>query len=145
MRRVVLIIPFLFILVLISHHVWADAGALPETSPSSGSGTAPYCIGPGDILEITVWENADLSRQRSVLPDGTITLLLLGSFVAAGKTVTTLGRELSEKLIQFVLDPIATVSVLQPNSLNIYVIGKVHNPGRFQLVGSVDVFKALAM
>ena len=38
--------------------------------------TEDYIIGPEDMLEISVWRNADLSRQVFVRPDGRISLPL---------------------------------------------------------------------
>jgi polysaccharide export outer membrane protein len=113
---------------------------LPWASPGSG-----YRIGPGDVLDISVWKNADLTRTVVVLPDGKIGFALIGEVLAAGKTVAELSRELRQKLDRFVPDVDLSVVVTQVNSLIVYVLGRVNNPGRFVLNANVTVLQALAM
>src|SRR5437868_3399066 len=60
--------------------------------------TPEYIIGPEDILEITVWKNADLSKQVQVRPDGRISLPLLGDISAVAKTPVQLTEEISTGL-----------------------------------------------
>ncbi|MFY4729711.1 polysaccharide biosynthesis/export family protein [Nitrospira sp. BLG_2] len=49
--------------------------------------TPDYSIGPKILGEINVWDNADLSKQEHVSPDGRISLHLLGNIPAIEKTV----------------------------------------------------------
>jgi polysaccharide export outer membrane protein len=117
-------------------------GAAADETPTE---FPPYVIGPGDLLEISVWKDEALSRQVVVLPSGKISFPLVGEVVAAGKTVTALQEELTGRIIRYVPDPVLTVGVQQVNSLMIYVIGRVNNPGRFVLNTEVNVLQALAM
>ncbi len=109
--------------------------------------TAPenYSIGPGDVLEISVWKEDALSKLLTVLPDGKITFPLIGEVPAAGKTVAQLKKEIEIKLARFVPDPVLSVGVHAVNSLMIYVIGRVNQPGRFLLNTNINVLQALAM
>ncbi|WP_320041107.1 polysaccharide biosynthesis/export family protein [uncultured Desulfobacter sp.] len=109
------------------------------------AGAGEYRIGAGDALDISVWKNADLTRQRVVLPDGTIQMPLLGQVMVEGKTVVELEKELTEKLIHFISNPVLSVSLLQVNSMVVYVIGKVNHPGRFAIHKNVDVLQALSV
>lgn len=104
-----------------------------------------YRIGPGDLLEITVWKNTDLSNRMPVRPDGGISLPLIGETTAAGMTVPQLTEELKARYAKYIDDPVLSVSVQQVNSMRIYVIGQVKAPGMFMLTGRIDVLKALAM
>jgi polysaccharide export outer membrane protein len=103
-----------------------------------------YVIGPGDVLDISVWNNQALSKAVTVLPDGKIYFPLIGEVTVAGKTVAVLGKELKAKLHSFVPDPELTVMINQVNSMLIYVIGKVNHPGRFVLNTNINVLQALA-
>jgi polysaccharide export outer membrane protein len=109
------------------------------TSPISD-----YTIGPGDVLEISVWNNEALTRAVTVLPDGKIHFPLIGEMVVGGKTLAALEKELKTKLHPFVPDPELSVMVGQVNSMLIYVIGKVNNPGRFALNTNLNVLQVLA-
>lgn len=104
-----------------------------------------YLIGPGDVLYISVWKVEDMTKLVTVLPDNKISFPLIGEVVAGGKTVVQLKKELEDKITHFVPDPNLSVMVQQVNSMQIYVIGKVNNPGRFVLNTNVNVLQALAM
>ena len=104
-----------------------------------------YQIGTGDVLDISVWKDVALSKQVTVLPDGTIHFPLVGEIKALGMTVTELKQTLEEKIERYVPDPVLSVGVLQVNSMLIYVIGKVNKPGRFVLNSNINVLQALAM
>jgi polysaccharide export outer membrane protein len=104
-----------------------------------------YVIGPGDVLDISVWKDEDLTKQVTVLPDGKIHFPLIGEVTAAGKTVVQLREELNEKLASYVPDVSLSVIIKQAGSMLIYVIGRVNKPDRFFLTGHVDVLQALAM
>jgi polysaccharide biosynthesis/export protein len=104
-----------------------------------------YKIGPGDILYISVWKNADLTRQVVVLPDGRIHFPLVKELTAAGQSVSSLEKMLVEKLTKYVPEPDLSVDVAQVNSMVIYVIGKVNAPGRFAMNTRIDVLQALAV
>ena len=103
-----------------------------------------YLIGPGDVLEISVWKNPDLTRVLTVLPDGKISFPLIYQVVAAGKTLAQLSRELRTLLERFVPDVDLSVIVTQVNSQVIYVIGQVNHPGRIAMNTPLNVIQALA-
>ena len=55
-----------------------------------------YKIGVGDLLKVDVAEHPELSRDDvSVLPDGRISLTLIGSFPVVGKTVDEVSTEVA--------------------------------------------------
>jgi polysaccharide export outer membrane protein len=118
-----------------------------KVGPASGALLKPpgYRIGPGDVLEISVWKDPALTRQVVVLPDGHIDFPLVGHFVAMGRTTRELKTEMETKLARYIPDPILTVIVQQAVSMRIYVIGKVNRPGHFLLSGNLNVMQALAM
>jgi polysaccharide export outer membrane protein len=123
----------------------APLGLILYPTLSSLADDTCYRIGAGDILAISVWKDEGLTQQVSVLPDGTISFPLIGRIDAEGLCLNVLKKQLSERLSRFVSDPILSVQVQQVNSLSIYVIGQVQRPGRFQLVGNIDVLQALSL
>ena len=104
-----------------------------------------YRIGPGDVLEISVWKDESLFREISVPPDGVISYPLIGDIIGAGETVTALREAITEKLSEYVPDATVTVILKQINSLRAYVIGKVNNPGVFPITMDTTVMQVLAM
>ncbi|MCG8615356.1 MAG: polysaccharide export protein [Desulfobacterales bacterium] len=113
---------------------------LPPAAFSEG-----YKIGAGDILDISVWKNNDLTRQVVVLPDDTIRFPLIGEVRVGGETLSWLEDTLKANLEKYISDPVISVSLTQANSMVVYVIGKVNSPGRFKTNDDIDVLQALAV
>ncbi len=107
--------------------------------------TNNYIIGPGDVLDISVWKDESMSKLVTVLPDGKISLPLIGDILAEGKTVTALRVELNKKIEKYVPEPNLSLVVAQVNSMLIYILGRVNHPGRFVLNSNINVLQALAM
>lgn len=104
-----------------------------------------YLIGPGDVLEIAVWKNPDLTKQVVVLPDGRIHFPLVKSIKVEGITVEELETILCARLKDYVPEPDLFISIAQVNSMMVYIVGKVNKPGRFPIYTNIDVLQALAM
>ncbi|KLD64159.1 sugar ABC transporter substrate-binding protein [Dyella japonica DSM 16301] len=64
-----------------------------------------YKIGVDDQLQVTVWQNPDLSVSVPVRPDGKITVPLIGDVMAGGKTPEEVAAEIKDKLQSYVRDP----------------------------------------
>jgi len=121
-----------------------SSGAENAESTASASDDS-YIIGCGDTLFITVWKEEALSKQVIVLPDGKISFPLVGEITAAGNTVTELNNALLKKIMRYMPEAVLTVEVQQVNSMLVYIIGKVNNPGKFMLNSQITVMQALAM
>lgn len=91
-----------------------------------------YIIGPGDVLNISVWKNADLSVTVPVRPDGKISSPLVDDISAGGLTPEALAAGITVKLAEFIRDPRVTVIVAKVNSTEylsrVRVTGAVRNP-----------------
>ncbi len=92
---------------------------------------ATYLIGPGDELEIFVWNNPDLSVTIPVRPDGRISTPLVEDMQAVGKTPTQLARDLEGALGSFVKTPQVNVvvrSFVGTFAEQVRVVGKAAQP-----------------
>ena len=90
-----------------------------------------YLIGSGDVLNIFVWRNPEVSGSFVVRPDGMITTSLVEDIKVSGKTPTELARSIEEILATYLRDPIVTVTVANfvgPFSEQIRVIGEAAQP-----------------
>jgi len=110
---------------------FTQPGALPSTAP--GVIRPVYILGPGDQIEITVFEYEEFTGPRVILPDGTITLPVIGAVPAAGRTPDTLARELTARLTRFLINPIVTVNLNTLRPILVNVAGQVQRPGPVQL------------
>ncbi|HEX5481605.1 MAG TPA: polysaccharide biosynthesis/export family protein [Terriglobia bacterium] len=104
-----------------------------------------YVISPGDVLDISVWKEPDISfRGLPVRPDGKISLPLISDVQAAGLTATQLSISITQKLKKFIEDPQVTVVVAAVNSQHYYVLGEVLHAGVFPLLPGMTVLQALS-
>jgi len=121
---------------------------LPSQAPAEENITEvpnAYQIQPGDVLQVSVWKEQDLSQNVIVRPDGNISFPLVGEAKAAGGSIEDLRLLITERLEKYIPDPVVTVSVNDLSGNTIYVIGKVNRPGVFPIVRNVDVMQALSM
>lgn len=125
--------------------VTAAGQAVEKTDKASLIVTQEYWIGPEDVLDITVWRNADLSKQVLVRPDGRISLPLIGDITAVGKTAVQLAEAISEKLKEFKENPQVSIVVKEVNSYAIYVLGEVARPARYPLKSKTTILQAITL
>lgn len=105
-----------------------------------------YSVGAGDVLEVRVWRNADLSRRVVVRPDGFVTLPLVGDVDCGGKTVERIAKDIEEKGATYYTEPlVVSVEVAELHSYRVYVLGEVTRPGQFSPTGQVTVLQAIAL
>lgn len=114
------------------------------SAPISATDDPEYEIGPGDILNISVWKEPDVSGTVPVRPDGKISLPLLSEVPAAGTTPAKLAATITERLRQYLNDPRVTVIVTATNSRRIYLIGEVVRPGAIPMLPNMTVLQALS-
>jgi len=90
-----------------------------------------YLIGAGDVVNIFVWRNPEVSGTFTVRPDGMITTSLVEDIQVSGKTPTELARTVEDILGTYIKEPVVTVTVNQfngPFSEQIRVIGEASTP-----------------
>jgi polysaccharide export outer membrane protein len=104
-----------------------------------------YQIGPGDVLEISVWKDESLTRQLVVPPDGIMSFPLIGDLDVKYMTVTDVRKAITKKLSEYVPDATVSVILLNLNSMKAYVIGKVHRPGQLAITMETSVMQILSM
>jgi polysaccharide export outer membrane protein len=112
--------------------------AQPAEAPTAGSSQAPpapvdadYLIGPGDTLQVFVWQNPDLSISNlQVRPDGKISTPLVEDMVANGKSASQLARDIEKALAVYIRSP--AVNVIVTNALSVgsqvKVVGQAVTP-----------------
>lgn len=99
--------------------------------PAEVSPPEHYIIGPGDTLEIYVRDDPNLTTEVPVRPDGRISIPLVQSMMAAGKTPDELAQELEKDLSRYIRDPLVTVIVkgfVGAYSQQVRVVGQATTP-----------------
>ena len=103
----------------------------PTQSQASAKAVSnDYIIGPGDVLQVFVWRNPELSVTVPVRPDGKISTPLVENMVAIGKTAPQLSRDLETVLGEYVRSPKVNIIVTTAASAFslVKVVGQVTHP-----------------
>ena len=123
----------------------------PEyTTAQAGAGeeieSIDYSIGPGDSLQIFVWDHPDLSTNVQVRPDGKISTPLVEDLQAAGRTSTELARDIETVLREYVRSPVVTVIMqgfVGEHSEQIRVVGQAVAPQAIQYKQGMTVLDVM--
>lgn len=104
-----------------------------------------YRVGPQDVLQVTIFNQPELTGKFTVGADGSFTFPHVGAIKAAGLTARELEAALTTALAKNVLrHPQVTVSIDTFRSQQFFVIGEVRQPGTFYLSGHETVLQAIA-
>ena len=111
----------------------------------SNAVSSEYIIGAEDVLEITVWRNVDLSKVVQVRPDGRISMPIIRDIMAVGKTPSQLAEEMTNKLKEYVQNPVVAASLKEVNSSNVFVLGEVAKPGKYPLKSKTTLLQGITV
>lgn len=104
-----------------------------------------YTIGSRDVLAITVYGQADLTKDYPVDPDGSISFPLVGRVKASGLDTGKLAAKLTELLEKdYLVNPQVSVSVKEYLSQKVQVLGEAEKPGLFYLTGPTTLLEVLS-
>jgi len=121
----------------------------PRPTPAPGADPAPaldgeYEVGAGDVLEINVFGNDDLSRVPTVQTNGAVSLPLLGEVQVSGLTIAEVKRKVTNLLAKdYLINPQVEVKVKEYQSQYVSVVGEVNSPGRKPIRGRMRLLDAL--
>lgn len=105
-----------------------------------------YRIGPGDLLELKVFQVEELSQIVRVSEDGSITLPLLGRVIVEGLTQEGVVQKLTELLqAKYVKNPQVTIFIKEYKNQQVAVIGAVEKAGSYELVGRKNLLQIISM
>jgi polysaccharide export outer membrane protein len=127
----------------------APAPSQPDSKPAEPKAGAPvdsnsYKVGPGDVLNVRVWNEQQFSGPVSVQENGHITLALVGDLDVGGKTPHDIEQIIAKALTKFVVKPLVTVTVQAVESKKYYMDGMVARPGEYMLITPTTVFQAIS-
>lgn len=107
--------------------------------------TAAYRLHAGDTIFISVWKEDGLQREVRVLPDGSVSFPLAGRVEVAGASASEAVLLLTNKLKEYLPEPVVTVVVTGIEGNRVFVLGKVTKPGPMVMVGPTTVLQALSL
>jgi polysaccharide export outer membrane protein len=118
---------------------WVQDYKEPATPQQPG-----YVIQNGDVLQIRVFNQPDMSAKARVRDDGKVSVPFLNDVVAAGFTPNALAQQLQVRLKEFINAPVVTISLEEPRPFSVAVMGEVNKPGLYPVPTGAGVLQALA-
>lgn len=133
-----------------SRPVGSTVAALPAPDSTSAngaySGASDYRIGAQDLLNISVFGVEELNKDVRVNSNGQISLPLVGTVMAGGRTIPELESDLAKKYAAgYLQNPQVTVFVKEFTSQRITLEGAVAKPGIYPLTGRTTLLQAIAL
>ena len=122
----------------------ATSGPRTSVQPRSQQTDGTYIIGPGDLLEIIVWKEPEISRSVRVRPDGRISLPLIDDIDVSQTTLLEVKRRITDALARYVDQPSVHVMLQENGSKKIYLLGNVNAPGEYTIEKDITVLQAIA-
>ena len=117
----------------------------PLRPPPAARPYENYRVGASDRLAIAILPDPAIAREAVVRPDGKISIDLVGDVPASGRTVDEIARDIEERIGRFKRGASATVSVLEPRSTSITILGEVRGNRSFPLQKETRVVEAIGI
>ena len=116
-------------------------GSRDPASKDLVAGTEEYIVGPGDVVDISVWElfntNVEWVGRKEVSESGRVTVPVIGTFSASGRTELELTEDIINLLSpDFIRDPKVSVVVVGSRERIYSISGSVSTPGQYPLAGN---------
>lgn len=104
-----------------------------------------YRTGPGDVLNIAVYDNGDLKTKVRISENGTIVMPLLGRIDIDRLTVDQVTEKITSLLADgYLVNPQVNVFVVEYRSKKVVVLGNVRHPGIIELNGSITFLELIS-
>lgn len=104
----------------------------------------PYRVGPGDVLDIEVAEDARTRASVKVMPDGMLYFDVAEGVKVTGMTLKEVSGALSRKLAGDYPSAVVTVNLAEAQSQRFFVLGQVKNPGAYPIGKPTTVIDAIS-
>ena len=95
-----------------------------------------YIIGPGDVLDLKLFDAEELSGSLEVLSDGSVSLPLVGSVWLSGLTLQQATLRVQQLMDKELLRPDLQLRVVKPRPIRVALVGQVERPGIYSLTRS---------
>ena len=114
-------------------------------APESLAARQEYRISIGDVLEVFVWQQPDLSRDVIVRPDGRLSFPLAGDLDAVGHTLDEVDQDLTKRLSTYIKMPDVSLAIKRFGGTKAIVLGEVSRPGVYVPAGQGRVMDIIAL
>jgi len=121
----------------------ASTGQNPDAPATEVAGSG--VLGLGDVVQLTVWNEPELSVRAEVAEDGTVIFPFIGPVRAAGLTAAELEEIVQKKYADtYLVDPQVYITIARRRTSRVYVLGAVVSPGVYDVQQKTTLLELLA-
>ena len=104
-----------------------------------------YTVGEGDVLDINVYENEDLTTTVRVTANSTIRVPLIGEINVADMTVSQVSGKIETLLADgYLVNPQVDVFIKEHRSKQAIILGQIKSPGQYELRGQITFLEFIS-
>lgn len=133
------------LIFVLAGSIGCSSSAFDRVKPAGARPVVDASLGPGDVFDVRVFAEPDLSGAYRVDSQGSIDFPLVGRLVVRGLLAGEVAGVLSERLSTYVREPQVTVYVREMNSKRITIYGQVQHPGVFPFSESITLSQAVSL
>lgn len=113
---------------------------------SSNTDALDYLIGPGDIIEINVFQQPDMKAVKTVSANGEVSFPIVGLVKVQGMTEHQAESEISRRLknSRIINSPEVAVRIVEYRSATIAIEGLVAKPGEYPVIGKLSIHQLVS-
>lgn len=104
----------------------------------------PYRVRAGDVIDLSIFAQPELSGSRRVHEDGSIRLHLIGEILVAGMTLSEVSEAVSAAAERAFQSPASVIAEIA-SYRDIFLLGDVNRPGAHPFTPGLTVIKAVAL
>lgn len=122
-----------------------------QTEAPAGAGSSapdvPMLIAAGDLLDISIYDNPDMSQEVRVETGGIVNLDLIGPSQLGGLTARQAGDRIAKQYAdrRYLIQPQVTVLIKEYSTQGVSITGEVNHPGVYPLLTSRTVLDAISL
>jgi polysaccharide export outer membrane protein len=137
--------PLASLLLLFALGAGCAGGPTTHTLAAPRPPAVDATLGVGDLFDVRVFEEPDLSATYRVGSEGTIDYPLVGRVQVAGKLPSDVAQHIENELRKYVRTPQVSVLVREMNSKRVIVYGQVQKPGTFPYTDPMTISQAISL
>lgn len=123
-----------------------SGGTIEQEDADKAVHPSSSTLGSGDLLEVRVFQEADLSGVFRLSPEGTIDFPLCGRVPMVGKTTSGAADALTQCLqAGYLKHPSVSVLIREYNSKKVFIFGEVNKPGTFPYEENMNIIQAMTL
>jgi protein involved in polysaccharide export with SLBB domain len=108
-----------------------EAEAIAAAMRQVANNKRDYRIAPADLIDVTVYQDPEMSRKARVNNDGTISLPLVGPVKIGGMTLLEAQASIEKRLAVYVVNPQVSLFIEDYGNKMVFVMGEVQKPGSY--------------